>query len=211
MLTNASNYICSSSDGADPWLYLDELTHRTLNDYSIMLAMIRRASSRFGGAGGLAVLADIATRLEAGAAAFGALRPSKATPSRNLDEDLEQLCASLSASRLADRCIGLTLSAEPIVLDSHRSWQVCLIVSELITNAAKHAFGTLTGGTIIVDVSSDQGALTCIVMDNGNASPNAAPGRGSRIVDALAADLRGSITRSYSRNGATICLGVPLE
>ena len=210
MSANVSGNRRNSLEKADAWLYLDEMTHRTLNDYSVMLAMIRRASFGANEAGGLAILDAVARRLEAGATAFGALRPSRGSPSRNLDDDLEQLCASLSSSSLADRGICLTLSAEPLVMDAHRSWQVSLIVAELITNAAKHAFKQLSSGTIVIDVRASGGELNCIVMDNGNANPNASPGRGSSIVDALAVDLGGSVDRNYSRNGATVRLRVPL-
>lgn len=210
MPANASSYSHHQDTKVDAWLYLDELTHRTLNDYSIMLSLIRRASSGVSSGEGMAAVARIARQLEAGAAVFGALRPTLESRTRNLDEDLEQLCASLSASRLADRGICLTLFAEPIVMSSLRSWKVCLIVSELITNAAKHAFGRGGGGTIVVNVRADHDAVICIVRDNGNANPNPMAGGGSRIVDGVAADLGGMVVRDYSESGATVCLRVPL-
>jgi two-component sensor histidine kinase len=210
MSAYASEHTRGSLTKSDAWLYVDELTHRTLNDYAIMLATVRRASSGSGDARSSTALAAVARRLEAGVTAFSALRPSQSSPYRNLDEDLEKLCASLSTSRLADRQIALTLSAEPVMLSSHRSWQVSLIIAELITNAAKHAFDQLTCGAIVVDVKADRNVLICIVRDNGSASLNTKPGRGSRIIDALANDLGGSIARNFSSRGATICLRVPL-
>jgi two-component sensor histidine kinase len=210
MPTNARECRLNSPAKPDIWLYLDEITHRTLNDYSIMLAMIRRASSLADQATGLAILDVVAKRLEAGAIAVGALRPSRGSQFRNLDEDLELLCSSLSASVLADRGIRLTLSAEPVLMEAYRSWQVSLIVSELITNVAKHAFHQLSSGTMLVEARIDGETLSIVVSDDGKAPPRSLPGRGSGIIDALVDDLGGSIVRSYSENGTSVRIRVPM-
>ena len=147
----------------DPWLYLDEITHRTLNDYTAMLAILRRASYRTKDVIGLAALDAVARRLHAAAMAYKALSPSRSSATRNLEEDLEQLCASLATSILADRSIHVTLSSDPVSLSARRSWQISLIVSELVTNAAKHAQASLVN----VDLNTDDGVLQLTIRDDG--------------------------------------------
>ena len=191
---------------ADAWLYIDEITHRTLNDYTAMLSMLRRASAGMSDAAGVAVLDAVSARLRAAATAYGALRPLGGALVRNLDDDLECLCASLTSSILADRSIRLTLAAEPVALSAQRSWQISLIVSELVMNAAKHAFDA---GAIVVNVRVIGQTIQCAVIDNGKGSPGYMPGRGSGIVDALAAGLGGQIIRQFSNTGSTVVLCVP--
>ncbi|HEV7691563.1 MAG TPA: ATP-binding protein [Hyphomonadaceae bacterium] len=193
---------------ADAWLYIDEITHRTLNDYTAMLSMLRRASAGMSDVTGVAVLDAVSARLRAAAAAYGALRPLRGSLVRNLDDDLECLCASLTSSILADRSIRLTLAAEPVTLSAQRSWQVSLIVSELVMNAAKHAFAG-AGGAIVINARADGRMIQCAVIDNGKGSPGYMPGRGSGIVDALAAGLGGQIIRQFSRTGSTVVLRIP--
>jgi two-component sensor histidine kinase len=193
---------------ADAWLYIDEITHRTLNDYTAMLSMLRRASAGMSDAAGVAVLDAVSARLRAAATAYGALRPLGGSLVRKLDDDLECLCASLTSSILADRSIRLTLTAEPTVLGAQRSWQVSLIVSELVMNAAKHAFDA-DAGAIVVNVRVIGQTIQCAVIDNGKGSRGYIPGRGTGIVDALAAGLGGQIIRQFSNAGSTVVLCVP--
>jgi two-component sensor histidine kinase len=194
----------------DPWLYIDEITHRTLNDYAAMLSMLRRASADTMDRASAATLDAVASRLRASATAYAALRPLPESSVRYLDDDLEQLCASLTSSILADRSIRLTLASERVCLSAERSWQVSLIVSELVMNAAKHAFAPFAEGAIVVNVCSVGGRLQCTVCDNGEAGPCSVSGRGSRIVDALASDLDGTVIRRFSPNGSTVVLSVPI-
>lgn len=208
MSPNVSDTVFARPATPDAWLYIDEITHRTLNDYTAMLSMLRRASSGMTDAAGVAVLDAVSARLRAAATAYGALRPLRGSLVRNLDDDLECLCASLTSSILADRSIRLTLAAEPIALDAQRSWQVSLIVSELVMNAAKHAFSS-AGGNIVVNLRAIGQTIHCAVIDNGRASLDRMPGRGAGIVDALAEDLGGQVIRQFSRTGSTIVLHIP--
>jgi two-component sensor histidine kinase len=194
----------------DAWLYIDEITHRTLNDYAAMLSMLRQASADMADTLGVAALDAVASRLRASATAYAALRPLLESAARHLDDDLEQLCASLTSSTLADRSIRLTLVSERVRLSAERSWQISLIVSELVINAAKHAFPPSGEGAIVVNVRSVGGRIQCAVCDNGEANPSSSSGRGSRIVDALAADLDGTVIRRFSPNGSMVVLSVPV-
>ena len=196
---------------ASAWLYLDEVTHRTLNDYSVMLAMLRRAAGNMTDAAGLATLDAIAKRLRAGAAACSALRPPANSGVRQLEDHLEHLCSSLTSSILEDRSISLRLVAEPVRLSAEKCWQISLIVSELVMNAARHAFFFTAGGAIAVNARVIDGIIECAVVDNGVAKANVAPGRGSSILDMLAADLGGTIARRFTEAGSTVVLRVPLN
>ena len=195
---------------AGAWLYLDEIAHRAVNDYTAMLCMIRRASMMISDEMAGEALNDIALRLGAAATMWQALRPPSGRSSRNLDEDLAALCKALSTSVLADRQISLSLVADSIIVSSRRCWQISLVVAELVMNAARHAFELRDDGAIIVDLRSRGGILQCAVIDNGAAASIISPGRGSAIVDALVSELSGTVTRRFTGEGSTIVLHVPL-
>jgi two-component system, sensor histidine kinase PdtaS len=178
MPVNTSDLNYEKPARMDAWLYVDAITHRTLNDYTAILSMLRRASVAMPDAAGAAILDTVAARLRAAATAYDALRPLRGSPVRNFDEDLERICASLISSILADRAIRLTLACERMCLSAQRSWQISLIISEVVMNAAKHAFSSFAEGDIVVNVRVIGAQIQCVVIDNGEADPSSAPGRG---------------------------------
>ena len=194
----------------DAWLYLEEITHRTLNDYTAMLAIVRRAALTVGDETSGRALADVAVRLRATATTLLALRPPREGHVRDLDQELEALCGAITNSILSPRSITLTLLAEPVTVSAHRCWQVSLIISELITNAARHAFRDVSQGSIAVSVRTRGETIQCTIADDGTCKGNIAPGRGTAIVDALIDDLGGVITRRFSDAGSAIAFTIPL-
>src|SRR5262249_11222840 len=60
-------------------------------------------------------------------------------------EYLKRLCVSISRSRLDHMKIKMVLAASPLQLQSDRCWRLGMIVYELITNAARHAFTNGSG------------------------------------------------------------------
>src|SRR5262249_29261606 len=77
-----------------------------------------------------------------------------------------------------------------------------MIVSELVTNAARHAFGA-DGGEIRVELKSSSNFVECCVADDGTASAQISPARGLKIVEALVDGLGGRIERRHSSKGRT--------
>ena len=55
-------------------------------------------------------------------------------------EYLRKLCLSIRRSKLERAQVYLVLAAPPLVLHSAECWLLGLIVYELVTNAARHAF-----------------------------------------------------------------------
>lgn len=85
-----------------------------------------------------------------------------------------------------------------------------MIVSELITNSARHAFDD-RGGTIRVELSGSGPFAECCVMDNGSTRGSHGPGQGLRIVEALARELNGEIAYRFGAEGALSRLRFPIS
>jgi len=195
----------------DPWLYVDEIAHRTMNDYAFMLAAIDCAAGDLIDPNSLRVLDEVRARLKAGAYAHRLLRPPRARVVRRLDEDMERLCVALSSLMPPDQTIGLTLCCEPVEFDARRSWQACLIVSELVTNAVKHSFRGGDVGEVAIEVRRIGAELRLVVSDNGSACEVASLGRGSGIVSGLVEQLGGVLWRKHTPTGSTIVVSCPAE
>jgi two-component sensor histidine kinase len=116
----------------------------------------------------------------------------------------------LSESVLADRHVELSLLADSVTLNGRRCWQVSLIVAELVMNAVRHAFRARQGGSIVVDLRTYGGMIQCAVMDDGEAASVISPGRGTGILDGLAAELGGMIYRTHTAHGSTVVLRIPV-
>lgn len=192
------------------WLYLDEVMHRVLNDYTVMMATVRLAAMQTSDAASGEALGDVMDRLNGSAKAFRALTPPGDRSLRELDEELESLCAALSASGTLKKGIELTFAGDPVCVSAQRSWKICLVVSELITNAARHAFLDYMRGSIEVRLTVQAETIRCIVADNGSASLRIKAGRGSGILDAIATELGGTLFRHHTSLGSKVELELPL-
>jgi anti-sigma regulatory factor (Ser/Thr protein kinase) len=129
----------------------------------------------------------------------------------DLGDYLTRLCQAKVAAELERRGTTLRLAVRsPLALDPARCWRVGLIVSELITNAARH--GLPSGrGEIFISAGVNADGVVCRVSDNGAATAALRPGLGTRLVDALAAELDGHVERRFGGDGATITLTFPAQ
>jgi two-component sensor histidine kinase len=195
---------------ADPshgaWLLLAEVNHRVANDYAMAVSSISM-SARHAVPEAQADLLAARDRLYDFAEAHRALL-APAGDVADLSDYLAQLCLAVVRAKLAERGVSLRFIAAPFEMPSDACWRVGLIVSELITNALKHGL-TGAGGAITVELRASGSGLDCAVRDNGCADALAPPGRGTPIIDAIAKQLDGHITRCFGRSGSCVVLSLP--
>jgi two-component sensor histidine kinase len=194
-----------------PYLYVTEFLHRVHNEYTCAISLATRLAARSSNEETKAALVQIINRLHALAASHQMLRPALTTASADLSANLAQLCHAMTSSGLAERDIELHLAVtEPVMLDAKRCWRAELIISELITNAARHAF-TSQAGRISITVETAAGQIICRVSDDGSPTATSKRGLGSELIDALAADLDGYVERIQNASGTTITLFFPQD
>jgi len=194
-----------------PFLYVNEFLHRVHNEYTSAISMATRLAARSSRHETKAALTQIIDQLHALARAHELLRPPLATAFSDLSTGLTRLCHAMASSGLAQRGIEMHLSIPGSVpLDANRCWRVQLIISELITNASRHAFTSKTG-RIAVSVECISGQVICSVSDDGSAAATPKRGLGTELIDALAADLHGHIERLHEKAGTTVTLRFPQD
>lgn len=191
-------------------LLLREFSHRINNEFASAIGIVSIACSRTESDVAKAALNSVRNQLYSYAQVHRAL----AVPEWNLQIDaadsISGLCRAMSHARLSAEGIELTFVEQSITLKSERCWLMSLIVSELITNAARHAFHR-AGGSIRVEISKNCGFIECSVSDNGCASVVNRPGTGSKIIRALAKSLGGTIEHHFAQSGTTATLMFPVD
>jgi two-component sensor histidine kinase len=190
------------------WLLLDELNHRINNELASVIGIVSRTAARSGNDAVKRALGEVEERLHRYAQVHQALQPPIDDAPIDAAAYLGRLCLALSRSKLEAMDIELVLTAEPLRLGSGRCWQLGMIVSELITNAARHAFAGRQG-RIDVALSCVERSVMCVVADSGAAAAPIRPGRGFRIVEALARGIGGRIERKFGPRGSRSTLIFP--
>jgi two-component sensor histidine kinase len=190
-------------------LLLDELTHRVSNELTAAIGIVTAAAARSSATEVKVALGRVRERLESWARVQLALQMPDYDTVIDASIYLRQLCHALMASQLSWQGIELAVDAPPLQLHSVQCWRMGLIVAELVTNSARHAFCG-NGGAIRVELASWEAAVECCVEDNGRALEDVRPGRGLRIVAALSEKLGGSVDHRFGPEGTRSTLTFPL-
>jgi two-component sensor histidine kinase len=193
----------------DP-LLLDELNHRINNEFASLIGFVSVAAAASANDEVKRALRGVAQLVQHYADVHHILQlPDRATFVDAADY-LGKLCRAISRSKLGHTNIQLVLSASPLLLESGRCWRLGMIVSELITNAAQHAFAGRPG-QIRVEVFRAGRLVKCAVRDDGSAPAHIQAGRGLRIIEALAKALDGRVDRMFGPEGSVASLIFPHE
>jgi two-component sensor histidine kinase len=191
-------------------LLLHEFSHRMNNELASMIATLCIATARAKNDEAKAALNIVQDQLHGYAQVNQALR----IPERSVRIDaaayLRELCRAISRSKLDAKETELIFVDIPLQMNSERCWRLGLILSELITNAARHAFPH-GGGIIRVEILSLSSLVACRVTDNGNGNVIGRPGHGSQIVRALVESLDGTIDQHFGVRGAITTVIFPSD
>ncbi|HEY9217986.1 MAG TPA: histidine kinase dimerization/phosphoacceptor domain -containing protein [Phenylobacterium sp.] len=123
---------------------------------------------------------------------------------------LDDLCARLSRTLLEGREVRLDLHAEDISLPLDEAVQLGIIVNELVTNAAKHAYAPEAHGVIWVRLGKTDDGLCLSVADLGRGMvvEGSEGGLGMRLVNSLVERSRGQLTIK-SQRGTSVEVRLP--
>jgi two-component sensor histidine kinase len=203
-----------ASDGA--WLLLAELNHRIGNELQAALSALRLAKRGLSGGEPTRFIEEAVVRMEC----FGDVHQllDRQRGQGLLAQRLEALCRATSLSKAAPLGIHLSLNLQDVTVDEETAWTLCVVASELMTNAVKHAFPGGLPGVIGVGLRQDHEGVLLTVTDTGVGTNHRcrsanticrAPGFGSGIVTQLAERLGGFVTRVSGPGGTTATFRTP--
>jgi two-component sensor histidine kinase len=197
--------------GGSERLLLRELAHRLTNELTAAVGLIDLASLRAGTTDARQTLEAVRESVASFARVHQALHAPRLHTQMDARLYLGRLCDSIRAAKLKQHGINLRYVDQSLLIDSEKCWKLGMIVFELITNSAKHAF-SVAAGTIKVEVYCAGQIVRCRVEDDGaSRGPAAEPGTGLSIVDALTRELGGTFHQRVGSRGSVSTVTFPLS
>jgi two-component sensor histidine kinase len=180
-------------------LMLRELEHRMKNNFQTVSALIATQLRRATDEQAKEALREALGRIES---ITEAQRNLYAVGDNDRSVDmaayLQGLCGNLAEALFLGELVRLECRADAGVIDRDRAMAVGLIVNELVTNAAKHAFVDGHAGQIRVAFEREARGYRLIVEDNGRGLPadfaTRRQGLGRGLVEAFTRQAGGSLT-----------------
>ncbi|MBB4198928.1 hypothetical protein CCR94_15775 [Rhodoblastus sphagnicola] len=189
---------------------LQEVSHRISNSLSLVVGMVRMQASTLTDPSAVNALQETQSRLMAIAGVHRRLYMHRKIGMVALDDYLKYLTEELQDTlRDQDHPVAINLAADPITVSTDRAIPIGVIVGELATNAYKYAYPPRTAGEVRVLLRQvDSARAELRVEDDGAGYDEAArakgTGLGSKILKAMALNLRGDITKHDVARGTSI-------
>ncbi|WP_293898676.1 sensor histidine kinase [Phenylobacterium sp.] len=189
----------------------DELNHRVKNNLSVVSAILE-LQARSSPPGVRAQLSKAVDRIRTIADLHSMLYRQNSRDRVDLQPYLEGLCARLGESLFEEGRTRVAVSCAAVAAPVRDAVSLGLIVNELVTNAAKHAFAGGRGGQVTVTLSAEGARLRLAVADDGPGQAGGGTrdgGLGLRMVRSLAAGLGGEV-RFGGGPGTRVDISLPM-
>ena len=190
-------------------LLLNEISHRFKNELASVIGVVSVASMRSKDLETRRILQEVVEKLHNHASIWAALQMPCGSGVSDASSYLRNLLVAISRAKLERngvRVIYRELSS--IQCSAVQCWTLGMIVSELITNSLRHAFGE-SEGIIGVDLVEEDDRIECRVCDNGTCALPTREGNGVKIVQSLAGSIGGVITQRRGPRGTLSIVSFP--
>ncbi len=188
----------------------DELNHRVKNNLAVVSAMLSMQARAAASPEVREHLMAAVERIQTIADVHASLYRTGSKDEVDFGVYLSDLCVRLRGSVLDASRVALTLEAQPALLPLDKAVALGVLVNELVTNAAKHAYPPPREGTIAIKLTQAPQSLVLSVSDDGPGFPAEPPdsGLGLRLVRSMVQQLGGTLEVG-SGPGATFHVLVP--
>lgn len=191
-------------------LLFRELNHRVNNNFAMVASLLQLQASRAQDGQAKAALAGALNRVMSISQAHRNLYAAGQDMSRvDMSVYLRDLCRSLAEALFLGEIVRLECDAFPASMERDRAVAIGLVVNELVTNAAKHAFTETTSGRIEVSFQPEGSGWRLMVRDDGQGLPpdfhERRNGLGRGLVEAFTRQAGGTLSIPDG-SGATFVL-----
>jgi two-component sensor histidine kinase len=194
---------------------IGEMNHRVKNSLALVASMLRLQAREDSDPTFAEQLKDATLRVAAIARVHEQLYQTSDVEHFDVGRYIEAICRDLGASFA--QC-EISVEAQPgIVISADRAISSALIVNELVSNAAKHAYQGRGAGRVWVSVArTGVDSFSIAVRDEGGGLPEdfefgRGRGLGARMVRSLAEQLNASLNVVARHPGAEFILTAPLD
>ena len=195
---------------------LREVNHRVGNSLQLVSSFMSLQMRHLTDEGARAALRESQARIEAVAHVHRRLYTSDDVSTVAMDEYLEGLIDELGKSvGPHGEAPRLTLDAAPLRVSTDQAVSLGVVVTELVTNAVKYAYGPGQAGEIRVILKPDEkhGRALLTVEDDGPGMGDGAAkgtGLGGKIISAMASGLRSAVEFDPAHKGVRARLAFDL-
>jgi two-component sensor histidine kinase len=196
----------SARRDAGEFLLLREMHRRVANSFAVVCGILRRefASSA------QPELQESLRRCEARIVALGNLHRFLTIGGHqewiSVQFYIERLCEALVEAVLGPMGVRREVCADDGIFRSEHCELLGLIIAELATNAAKHAFRERDDRLLRVEFINNTDSWVCVVSDNGVGSRAMSSGVGSRILESLLQALDANLVRKSGLDGTSVAV-----
>jgi PAS domain S-box-containing protein len=192
-------------------LLVREADHRIKNSLQMVISLLTVQLRGIDDKDAADALREAITRVSAIAACHLALQGSEDLRQVDFAITLKELCGHFA--QLNPKIAIICRPREALMLDADRAIPLGLAVSEVVTNALRHAFPGRETGHVMVEALTESSGMIVRVGDDGVGMPqqSGSGGLGSRIIRALAAQVSAAVqVESTPQAGTAVTLRMPL-
>ncbi len=194
---------------------LGEVNHRVANSLALVSSFMNLQAHALSDPAAKQMLKDAIARIAAIAGVHRRLYTSSDVRKVEVNAYLEGLTEELGASA-ADRCtVKFTPAPFAVDVPTDRAVSLGVIVTELVTNACKYAYGKTGAGQVRVIVEPDGERLVIRVEDDGVGWSGEGgvhgTGLGTRIIRAMAQSLQATLTYRPPAGGTHVVVDFPVQ
>ena len=187
---------------------MKEVNHRVQNSLQLVASFLRLQAKTANSSVVADHLAEAQARLAAVALVHRRLYRDDQVESVDLSRYIDELIADMRTSLGADWGRQIKLDLAPVLVPTDRAVNIGLILTELVINATKYAYGG-AAGPIAIALEQHGGKLRLIVADDGRGKGDG-EGFGSRMMDAMVQRLSGVIEYGDNLPGLRAIMTVPI-
>ena len=195
---------------AEKTLLINEIEHRVKNNLQTISTLISMHARNMG-APASSVFRSLRERVDALGLVHRKLYNDGSVGNFDLAILVRDLVPEVVRAYAGDR-VKVKLETQPVVLDSSYATPLSLVLNEIVTNAARHAWDFDKPGTLEVQLRQQPQFAVLTIADNGKGMPpieNSDRLSGLKLAEALTRQLRGTIRMLQPDQGTAIEITVP--
>lgn len=189
---------------------LREVNHRVQNSLQLVQAFLSMQERAAPDSAQGEHLREAQRRISAVALVHRRLYQADQVETIDLSRYLEELIGEMRTSMGAEWGSAISFDLAPILISADRAVNVGLILTELVINANKYAYGG-GSGPIAIALEQYRTQFRLIVADDGGGPKGAREGYGTRMMKAMVQSLDGTIERSDNRPGLRVIVTASIE
>jgi two-component system, chemotaxis family, sensor kinase Cph1 len=190
---------------------LKEVNHRVQNSLQLVSAFLRLQGRSATNEEVKVSLDEAQKRLNAVALVHRRLYQDESVEVIDLARYLESLLADMSTTMDERWSEQLSLDFAPILIATDRAVNVGLVLTELVINVQKYAYGG-DAGPLAIRLEQHRNSIRLIVADRGQGKQdNGADGFGSRMLRSIVDRLNGHIDEEDNLPGLRVIVTAPIE